>query len=521
MPDLDSDSLSPYGDGITSEIRYVDGMAEPESLVYIYLNGQPLEQYGEPSTPLWAIAHEGTILPDEALRRWRLNVQDSLYHLLPLAPGRHTLSTVVYDLAGNPSPQSEERVIWIKGDDDTGLPEVRISGGGTFSEDSVPPVSFTTTNPDFTGPIRLNWSGTARAGSDYTRTYELELAPSGSTELDFFIDDTVNIGTGWTQQPNETIAAITFDVFTQGAAVLKIEQVSPASDLAAISFNANSDHVLGGKTTVTVVIENIGTASAGAFTSHVFWSANNVTGDAGDMLVGNGSIAVSGLAPGESSTQTITVQLDQATLYAHALASNPVGASVGTASTEADHLFLVVDVNNDVVEGDEANNTDRGHLIDNEDITYFPWDKNGNGVVEPLEALTSIQAIGTADAARDLDGNGIVSPLEALSALHRIGYMRNETVFEASPKRNSLLIVSPPALQSKSMIPATAALRSVPAPSTSSPSPAFFAEADDDRDLFASTGESPDLPIIIATETVPTADIDNTFLSRVDWLSAI
>ncbi|MFM9960722.1 MAG: beta strand repeat-containing protein, partial [Planctomycetaceae bacterium] len=38
--------------------------------------------------------------------------------------------------------------------------------------------------------------------------------------------DTVNIGTGWTQGANETIGADTFDVYTQGAATLKVQAVA-------------------------------------------------------------------------------------------------------------------------------------------------------------------------------------------------------------------------------------------------------------------------------------------------------
>ena len=110
--------------------------------------------------------------------------------------------------------------------------------------------------------------------------------------------------------------------------------------------------------------------------------------------------------------------------FAHALAQNVPGGPVGTPSLELSYLFLVVDSSNDVIELDEANNSGRRPLIDSDHITYFPWDKNGDGIVAPLEALTSIQQIGTADVDSDFDGDGTVTPLEALSAIQRIGYVR-------------------------------------------------------------------------------------------------
>ncbi len=46
------------------------------------------------------------------------------------------------------------------------------------------------------------------------------------------IGDTVNMGTGWTQGANQTIGADTFEVFTQGAATLKVQTVAaPVVDL--------------------------------------------------------------------------------------------------------------------------------------------------------------------------------------------------------------------------------------------------------------------------------------------------
>ena len=91
---------------------------------------------------------------------------------------------------------------------------------------------------------------------------------------------------------------------------------------------------------------------------------------------------------------------------------------------------LILPIN--VAESDESNNSGRGQQVDLDDVTYFPWDKDGNGVVSPRETLTTIFDIGSTNAASDFDGDGRVTPLEALSVLQRIGYRRNDEVFEAA-----------------------------------------------------------------------------------------
>ncbi|MEZ6121880.1 MAG: hypothetical protein R3C49_01750 [Planctomycetaceae bacterium] len=133
-----------------------------------------------------------------------------------------------------------------------------------------------------------------------------------------------------------------------------------------------------------------------------------------------------------SANRTISVQLNQSALFQHSVAANPVGSGVGSVSAEVSYLFLVVDALNEVAEGSESNNSGQGAQIDSDDVTYFPWDQNGNGTVEPLEALSTIQAIGTPNFAKDFDGNGIVTPLEALSVIQRIGYQRNQNVDEGT-----------------------------------------------------------------------------------------
>ena len=168
-----------------------------------------------------------------------------------------------------------------------------------------------------------------------------------------------------------------------------------AADLSATAFDAVTDHVLTAETDVTFTVQNSGDIAAGAFDTHIVWSPNSIQGDADDVVIAGSAVNFTGLAAQSTESRTVTVQLDQSALYAAALAAAPTGQPVGTVSLDTSHLFLVIDVSNSVVESDETNNSGQAKLTDSDDITYFPWDLNGNGVVEPLDAVAAIQNIGS------------------------------------------------------------------------------------------------------------------------------
>ena len=69
--------------------------------------------------------------------------------------------------------------------------------------------------------------------------------------------DTVNIGNGWTQQPDELIGPDTFEVFTQGAAVVKV-QVTTALKTLTLTIDMNLISENGGSAPGTVM-RNTGT----------------------------------------------------------------------------------------------------------------------------------------------------------------------------------------------------------------------------------------------------------------------
>ncbi|MEZ6125940.1 MAG: Ig-like domain-containing protein [Planctomycetaceae bacterium] len=196
----------------------------------------------------------------------------------------------------------------------------------------------------------------------------------------------------------------------------------PAADLIAVSFDVLNDHILHGLADLRFEIRNTGNLAAGPSSAMVIWSPNGVIGDADDVLLPDGIVSVGSLAAGESEVLNKQLQLDPAMLVNRSNAADPAGQPLGAVSQEFSLFYLVVDVFNNVSERVEGNNHGQGHLIDSDDVTFFPWDTNGDGVVAPLDALGAIQSIGTANATYDFDGNGVVTPLEALSAIQRIGY---------------------------------------------------------------------------------------------------
>ncbi len=74
----------------------------------------------------------------------------------------------------------------------------------------------------------------------------LELSRHSNT-LTVFRDrhDTVDIGAGWTQQPDEIAGAATFDIFTQGSATLKVQETDTVGDLDGDGdFDANDSFLI-------------------------------------------------------------------------------------------------------------------------------------------------------------------------------------------------------------------------------------------------------------------------------------
>jgi hypothetical protein len=307
-------------------------------------------------------------------------------------------------------------------------------------------------------------------------------------------------------------------------------------DVAPTAFDAVTDHVLEGRINVTFTLENQGVSDVGPFQTVIVWSPNDIVGDADDVQITAATVNSPGLAVGTSVTHTVAVVLDRAALFQHSDAAMGPGAPIGTVVDDSSHLFLIVDAQDQLFEADEGNNSGNGHLVDSDDIVYFPWDVDRDGIVKPLGALAGVQTVGTNATHTDLDGDGLVTPLEVLSILERLGYVRNNAVIgDAPPVAKSSAAAKASAsvqLQSAYRSPASAlpvfaasaevSLGNSFASSESVEAAVLLASATDEDDdpfeLFEPRKD--DRQVIIEFSTDFTA-VDAEFTAATDWLSKI
>ena len=201
-------------------------------------------------------------------------------------------------------------------------------------------------------------------------------------------------------------------------------------DLVAISFDATTDHVLLGKTAVSFTLQNQGMLVANNFEVDILYSEDAQLGNDDDIVVG--TFTISAIAPGDTLIRTVDVQLPVDLLNDRAQADDLPGQGSGYVSTSANFLGIQIDPENAIAESNEENNINetKGRGVD--DVTYFPWDIDGNGVVTPTDAIFAINRLGetvtAANAKADFDGNGVITPTDAISAINRLGYSINPEV---------------------------------------------------------------------------------------------
>jgi subtilisin-like proprotein convertase family protein len=194
-------------------------------------------------------------------------------------------------------------------------------------------------------------------------------------------------------------------------------------DLVGTLCDAHPDHVLAGLTTLDFTVRNQGQAAAGAFDVRIVLS-DDATMDSNDFTVT--SVRLPSLAAGETAQWTLLdLQFPVATLYEWALRDDPPGMGIGYHSTSVEYVGLIIDPANVVTESNESNNSNQ------DDVTYFPWDVNADGVVTPSDAGFVVNRLGQtvppADPRADLNGNGAVTPSDAGNVINRIGYYRADT----------------------------------------------------------------------------------------------
>ena len=277
--------------------------------------------------------------------------------------------------------------------------------------------------------------GTARASEDY-------LASSGTLEFSpSQISQTLSLDiTGDTVEENEETFFVNLSrasnaiiADAQGQATILDDDSEPVlPDLVSTAFAAAPDHVLLGQTTLTFTIANQGEGSAEEFAVALILSDDDIIGNADDLEID--TVTISGLGSGESQTLSVDVQLPVDVLNSLALADDPANLGSGYISNSFDVVGLTIDAVNSVEELNEANNFNLGKGIDKDDVTYFPWDIDGNGIVTPADAIFVINRLGQAGtgeaALADFDGSGQITPTDAIAAINRLGYNINASVME-------------------------------------------------------------------------------------------
>ena len=146
------------------------------------------------------------------------------------------------------------------------------------------------------------------------------------------------------------------------------------------------------------------------------------------------TISFSGLEANAQLTHSGAIQLPLEVLNSRAQTDDLTGLSNDYVSSSYDYVGIVIDPDNLLGETQTADNYNQGKGIDKDDITYFPWDIDSNGLVTPTDSIFAVNRLGQSvtndNALADFDGSGLITPTDAIAAINRLGYSINPTVFE-------------------------------------------------------------------------------------------
>jgi Ca2+-binding RTX toxin-like protein len=173
--------------------------------------------------------------------------------------------------------------------------------------------------------------------------------------------DTVNIGTGWTQGSQQTIDSVTYDIFTQGAAILGLQDVTPPTVTAAIvdaslsdSDNASnvtftfseatSDFVAGD---LTIVGGTLGTISGSGTSYTATFTATDGVDQTGSVTVNADSYTDAAGNTGATGTDSVTIDTLNPTVTVAI-----VDASLSDSDNTSNVTFTFSEATSDFVAGD-------------------------------------------------------------------------------------------------------------------------------------------------------------------------
>jgi hypothetical protein len=156
---------------------------------------------------------------------------------------------------------------------------------------------------------------------------------------------------------------------------------------------------------------------------NIVYSRDDGVGEPEDHVLD--TVGLPTLAPGETYSRVMPLQIAVDVLNDIAQADDPPGQGVGYVSANTNFIGMVIDPNGAVIES-SATEGDTVLGIDGDDITYFPWDIDGDGLVSATDAIYIINRLGQSTSAlnqlADLDGSGTIESTDAIAAINRLGY---------------------------------------------------------------------------------------------------
>ena len=279
----------------------------------------------------------------------------------------------------------------------------------------------------------MSWSGTDDGSG--IATYDIYVSVDGS-DYELWLDNTADTTATYTGESGRTYRFystakdnVGYTENAPGTADATTTPVEAMATVVATSFDVTNDHVITGQANVTFTLSNQGNTDATNISAAIVYSDDDIIGNEDDLIVA--TISIGDLASGGEIEQSISVQLSRELLNSRAQADDITGLGNEYVSGSYDYLGILINPDS---ESNAIPDVAFQKGISTDDITYFPWDIDGNGLVTPTDAIFAINRLGqstpNADIRADFDGNGLITPTDAISSINRLGYGINQRVLD-------------------------------------------------------------------------------------------
>ena len=204
---------------------------------------------------------------------------------------------------------------------------------------------------------------------------------------------------------------------------------APDPDIAVSSFDIKNNKIASGLANISYKLSNFGQVDSKEFNLKIYHSDDNELDKDNDLQIFS-KLFKDGDIVGEGATDVITgeLQVPVDELYKNAKAEDAIGPELGKTSSSKDWLFMDIEPLTEQADSILSNNTK------SLEVTYFPWDIDGNGRVTSVDAITMVNNIGDAPLVNgvssiyDLNGDGTVDQIEVMDIVQRIGLQVNNDV---------------------------------------------------------------------------------------------